>query len=114
MSKNYFLIISICFGKPSRIPVTEEEEKTPISSYGETKLIGERLLKWYYNAYGIKSISLRYFNAAGAYKNIGEDRKFETHILPLIFKSIRKIKPLIFLAMIIIQVMVPVLEIIFM
>lgn len=80
------------FGKPSRIPVTEEEEKTPISSYGETKLIGERLLKWYYNAYGIKSVSLRYFNAAGAYKNIGEDRKFETHILPLIFKSIRKNK----------------------
>lgn len=77
------------FGKPSRMPVTEQGEKNPISSYGETKLIGERLLKWYYSAYGIKSISLRYFNASGAYKNFGEDRKFETHILPLIFKSIR-------------------------
>jgi len=77
------------FGDPTHIPVTETNEKMPISSYGETKLIGEKLLEWYYNAYKIQSISLRYFNAAGAYGDIGEDRKEETHILPLIFKSIK-------------------------
>jgi UDP-glucose 4-epimerase len=77
------------FGDPTSIPVTEKNEKNPISSYGETKLMGEKLLEWYYSAYNIHSISLRYFNAAGAYGNIGEDRKEETHILPLIFKSIK-------------------------
>jgi len=77
------------FGNPVTIPVDESHSKIPISSYGETKLIGEKILEWYYKAYNINSISLRYFNAAGAFGNIGEQRKHETHILPLIFRSIR-------------------------
>lgn len=77
------------FGNPKYIPVDEKHDKLPISSYGETKLIGENILSWYYKAYKINSISLRYFNAAGAYKNIGEDRKHETHILPILFDAIK-------------------------
>jgi len=80
------------FGNPDYTPVDEKHQKIPISSYGETKLIGEKILEWYYKAYNIKSISLRYFNAAGAYMNIGEDRKHETHILPILFNSIKSEK----------------------
>ncbi len=80
------------FGNPIYIPVDEKHQKRPISSYGETKLIGEKILSWYYKAYNIKSISLRYFNAAGAYFNIGEDRKHETHILPILFNAVKSKK----------------------
>jgi len=80
------------FGNPTNIPVDENHLKNPISSYGETKLIGEKILEWYYKAYEINSISLRYFNACGAFGNFGEERKHETHILPLIFKSIKEDK----------------------
>jgi UDP-glucose 4-epimerase len=81
------------FGNPINIPINENHPKNPINSYGETKLIGEKILEWYYKAYGIKNISLRYFNVAGSYKVLGENRKTETHILPLIFNSIIKQKP---------------------
>tara|TARA_X000000368_G_scaffold290505_1_gene230840 strand:+ start:17863 stop:18816 length:954 start_codon:yes stop_codon:yes gene_type:complete len=80
------------FGNPTTIPVDENHPKLPISSYGETKLMGEKILEWYHKAYKINSISLRYFNAAGAFGDFGEQRKHETHILPLIFKSIREKK----------------------
>ena len=76
------------FGNPEYLPVDEKHKKSPMSSYGETKLFGEKILSWYYKAYDIKSISLRYFNAAGAFNSIGEDRKHETHILPILFNSI--------------------------
>ena len=80
------------FGNPSYVPVDEGHAKKPISSYGETKLMGEKILSWYYQAYNIKSISLRYFNAAGAYMKVGEDRKYETHILPILFNSVKSKK----------------------
>lgn len=80
------------FGNPVSLPIDENHSKKPINSYGETKLIGEKMLKWYNTAYGLKSISLRYFNAAGAYGHLGEKRKKETHILPLIFDAIKNNK----------------------
>ncbi len=78
------------YGNPQFIPLTEEHPKDPINPYGETKFFGEKILKRYEEAYGIKFISLRYFNAAGAdfEGRIGESHNPETHLIPLVIKSI--------------------------
>ncbi|MBI4303598.1 MAG: UDP-glucose 4-epimerase, partial [Chloroflexi bacterium] len=68
------------------IPITEDAALTPVNTYGETKLAFERILKWYGTAYGIDSISLRYFNAAGATSLHGEHHEPETHLIPNILK----------------------------
>ena len=77
------------YGSPKKLPITEESPKNPENPYGETKLMIEKILSWYDKAYGIKSISIRYFNAAGAAMNgsIGENHPKESHIIPLLMKS---------------------------
>ena len=75
------------YGEPESSVVEEDHPKNPVSSYGETKLMFENILKWYGYAYGIKHISLRYFNAAGASGNHGEDHRPETHLIPNILKA---------------------------
>jgi len=59
----------------------------PLNAYGESKLIFERILAWYGRAYGLKHISLRYFNAAGASDLLGEDHRPETHLIPNVLKA---------------------------
>lgn len=73
------------YGYPKKLPVDEKTPLSPVSVYGETKLIFEKMLSWYKKIYGLKSISLRYFNAAGASLdgNLGEDHRRETHIIPI-------------------------------
>lgn len=70
------------YGEPESSFIEEDHPKNPINSYGETKLMFETILKWYGYAYGLKHISLRYFNAAGASGNHGEDHRPETHLIP--------------------------------
>jgi len=65
-------------------PIKEEDSKEPVHFYGETKLMFERLLKWYDTLYGIKFTALRYFNAAGACGDLGERHDIETHLIPLV------------------------------
>lgn len=77
------------YGEPDTIPITEQHAKAPISSYGESKLMFERILEWYGKAYGLKHISLRYFNAAGASERLGEDHRPETHLIPNVLKAAR-------------------------
>ncbi len=76
------------FDTPSRIPIDEDELSNPGSIYGETKYIGERLLRWMDEIYGMKYCALRYFNACGAHPDghIGEDHKPETHLIPLVLQ----------------------------
>ena len=74
------------FGIPKNIPVDEDAEKNPFNVYGTTKLIVEKILNDYDFTYGLKSICLRYFNAAGAGYGIGEDHNPETHLIPLVLK----------------------------
>ena len=74
------------YGEPDKVPIEENDPKKVISPYGESKLIFERILHWYGRAYGIRSISLRYFNAAGASKRFGEDHNPETHLIPNVLK----------------------------
>ncbi len=77
------------YGTPSKLPVSEDEEKKPESVYGESKLSFEKILKWYDEIYKIKHINLRYFNAAGASldSTLGEDHDPETHIIPRAIKA---------------------------
>jgi UDP-glucose 4-epimerase len=74
------------YGHPTNAQMDENTPKNPINPYGEAKLMFERILYWYYNSYGISSISLRYFNAAGASERCGEDHNPESHLIPNILK----------------------------
>jgi UDP-glucose 4-epimerase len=81
-----FVFSSTCatFGDPQYIPIDEDHPQNPVNSYGESKLAVERMLRDYDIAYGIKSVALRYFNAAGADPEgaIGEDHRPEAHLIP--------------------------------
>jgi UDP-glucose 4-epimerase len=72
------------FGQPRTIPISEDERKEPVSPYGESKLMAERALDWADRIHGLRSASLRYFNAAGADPSgrLGEDHNPETHLIP--------------------------------
>ena len=72
------------FGSPIETPITEDHSTRPINAYGETKLAIERALPHFHRAYGISSVALRYFNAAGADLDgeLGEDHEPESHVIP--------------------------------
>ena len=75
------------YGEPLTAPIEENHPKNPINSYGLTKLMFEQVLEWYGKAYGLRHISLRYFNAAGATDRLGEDHSPETHLIPNVLKA---------------------------
>jgi UDP-glucose 4-epimerase len=75
------------YGTPERVPIDEDDAKDPVNSYGETKLMFERVLDWYARAYGWSVTALRYFNAAGATAELGERHDPETHIIPLLLQA---------------------------
>ncbi len=83
------------YGEPQVIPIPEDHPKNPTNPYGETKWVMERMLQWYGQAYGIRSISLRYFNAAGADPEgeIGEDHQPEEHLIPVALLAALKKRP---------------------
>jgi UDP-glucose 4-epimerase len=74
------------FGPPERLPIDETTPPRPINPYGESKLAFEKILRWYDQIYGLKFVSLRYFNAAGASEKFGEDHRIETHLIPNVLK----------------------------
>lgn len=74
------------FGPPERVPIDETLPKRPMNPYGESKLMFENVLRWYNQVHGLKFVSLRYFNAAGASDDFGEDHRFETHLIPNVLK----------------------------
>jgi len=81
------------FGLPERLPIDEATPPCPINPYGESKLAFERILQWYDRIHALKFVSLRYFNAAGATKNFGEDHRQETHLIPNVLKVALGQKP---------------------
>ncbi|AKU96327.1 UDP-glucose 4-epimerase [Labilithrix luteola] len=85
------------YGTPDEVPIDEEHPKRPVNPYGETKLAIERALEAYGRAYGLRWSSLRYFNAAGAYHQVGlgERHSPETHLLPIILDVARGKRPAI-------------------
>src|SRR5437667_59783 len=74
------------YGHPPVIPIPEDAPRAPVNPYGETKLAFERLLADYATRHGVGSISLRYFNAAGATARHGEDHDPETHLIPTVLQ----------------------------
>lgn len=74
------------YGYPEKLPIVEDTAQSPVNPYGQTKLCIEKMLQDYDHAYGLKSIILRYFNAAGADPegHIGEDHDPECHLIPLV------------------------------
>jgi len=83
-----FVFSSTCatFGPPERLPMDESLPQKPINPYGESKLIFEQILKWYEKIHGLTFVALRYFNAAGATVQYGEDHRIETHLIPNVLK----------------------------
>jgi UDP-glucose 4-epimerase len=83
-----FVFSSTCatFGVPDRVPIDETLPQNPINPYGESKLMFEKVLRWYDEIHGLKHVALRYFNAAGASERYGEDHRIETHLIPNVLK----------------------------
>jgi UDP-glucose 4-epimerase len=81
------------YGEPQTVPIPEEHPKNPINAYGLSKLMFEQILEWYGKAYGLKHVSFRYFNAAGATQDLGEDHRPETHLIPNVLKAALEKKP---------------------
>jgi UDP-glucose 4-epimerase len=83
-----FVFSSTCatFGVPERMPIDETLPQRPINPYGESKLMFEKILRWYDEIHGLRFTALRYFNAAGASEKFGEDHRIETHLIPNILK----------------------------
>ena len=74
------------YGQPEAVPIPEDAPVCPISPYGESKAVVERLLRWYDSQCGLRYVSLRYFNAAGATDTLGEDHHPETHLIPIVLQ----------------------------
>lgn len=99
----YFIFSSTAalFGNPEKVPIEAADRKGPINPYGDTKLVVENILKWCDDAYGLKSVCLRYFNACGAdaqgsslileiltwrLGDLGEDHEPESHLIPIVLQ----------------------------
>ena len=87
VKKIIFSSTAAVYGEPKSDSIDESHPKKPINYYGLSKLFIEQILKAYDSAYNLKYISLRYFNAAGADGDIGENHKPETHLIPLVIKT---------------------------
>ena len=88
VNKIVFSSTAATYGEPENIPILEDDRTCPTNPYGETKLAMEKMMKWSANAYGLKYVSLRYFNACGAHKSakIGEAHNPESHLIPLVLQ----------------------------
>ncbi len=89
VSRFVFSSTAATFGNPQADCIAESHPQQPINPYGHTKLMVEQLLRDFYSAYGLNSVSLRYFNAAGAdpEAEIGEAHQPETHLIPNVLKG---------------------------
>ena len=91
MNVKHLVFSSTCatYGQPEHVPIDEDHPQDPINPYGDTKLIVEKALRWYAQAYDLDYVALRYFNASGADESglIGEDHDPETHLIPLILQA---------------------------
>ncbi|CAI6080385.1 UDP-glucose 4-epimerase GalE [Cohnella sp. JJ-181] len=88
VSRIVFSSTAATYGEPEKVPIDEYDRTKPTNAYGETKLAMEKMISWFDVAHGIKYVSLRYFNAAGAHESgrIGEDHTPESHLLPLVLQ----------------------------
>lgn len=97
VKKIVFSSSAAVYGAHKIMPITEEFPLNPTNPYGESKLQMERMMHWADKAYGIRFVSLRYFNVAGASSDasIGEDHHPETHLIPIVLEVPRNVRPFI-------------------
>lgn len=94
INKIVFSSTAAVYGEPESVPIKETDPTNPTNPYGETKLAMEKMMKWVDLAHGIKYVSLRYFNVAGAHPTglIGEMHNPETHLIPLVLQVPLKVR----------------------
>jgi UDP-glucose-4-epimerase GalE len=83
------------YGMPEKNPITEDQPYAPLSVYGESKVMVEKMLGWFDVVQGLRSVCLRYFNASGAEEKlrVGERHDPETHLIPLLFRAVQTGQP---------------------
>jgi UDP-glucose 4-epimerase len=93
----FLVFSSTCavYGTPHKSPIEEDFPIQPLNPYGESKAMVEKILRWFDQLHGLRSISLRYFNASGADPDgdLGEEHEPESHLIPLLFRAIQSGKP---------------------
>ncbi len=91
VSKLVFSSTAAVYGTPESVPIPESAPYAPVSAYGESKVMVEKILAWLDELRGLRSICLRYFNACGAEweAGLGEEHEPETHLIPLLMRAIR-------------------------
>lgn len=87
VKKLIFSSTAATYGEPEKIPIPEEHVTNPINPYGASKLLFERILREFRESSSVEYVIMRYFNAAGASVERGEDHDPETHILPILFEA---------------------------
>ena len=87
VSRIVFSSTAATYGEPEKQPIEETAPNQPTNPYGQSKLAFEQAMRWYAGAYGLRFAALRYFNAAGASENCGEDHAHETHIIPIALQA---------------------------
>jgi UDP-glucose 4-epimerase len=83
---NVFSSSCATFGIPEKLPIDEDMPQQPINPYGESKLMFEKILRWFDQIHGLTCVTLRYFNVAGASAKLGEMHRPETHLIPRILQ----------------------------
>ncbi len=86
VSRFVFSSTADVYGEPTKPLIEETDPLQPVNPYGESKLLVERLLKWFSRLHGLRYASLRYFNAAGATEERGEDHRPESHLIPRVLQ----------------------------
>jgi UDP-glucose 4-epimerase len=96
VSRLVFSSTAAVYGTPSRVPITEDMPIQPVSPYGESKAMVEKILGWLDQYRGLRSVALRYFNACGAEpgSGLGEEHDPETHLIPLLLRAVRTGQPI--------------------
>jgi len=96
VSRLVFSSTAAVYGTPARVPITEDMPIQPVSPYGDSKAMVEKILGWLDRHRGLRSISLRYFNACGAEpgSGLGEEHDPETHLIPLLLRAVRTGQPI--------------------
>jgi UDP-glucose 4-epimerase len=93
VNKLVFSSTAAVYGAPDRQPIDEDAPTRPTNTYGQTKLSLEQAFPWYARAHGLRAVSLRYFNAAGASERCGEHHEPETHLIPLVLDVALGVRP---------------------
>lgn len=93
VKKFIFSSTAATYGEPEIVPIPEDHRKVPINPYGKSKLVFEQILADYHTYTQLKYVSLRYFNAAGASKELGEHHRIETHLIPRVLDAASGVLP---------------------